>query len=126
VDERRGRVDYGNNDNKTPRRRDIQKDGLGFFVFFFSMKWGIFDAGTKSTGERGSGRIYKNLAEFTKNASEGVLLLQEWKIFCIFALSFSTQDNKKVYKMKSEAEEKQKRKTVTNIFSKLINNIFKT
>ena len=76
------------------------------------MKWGIFDAGTKSTGERGSGRIYKNLAEFTKNASEGVLLLQEWKIFCIFALSFSTQDNKKVYKMKSEAEEKQKRKTV--------------
>ena len=54
------------------------------------------------------------------------MLLQEWKIFCIFALSFSTQDNKKVYKMKSEAEEKQKRKTVTNIFSKLINNIFKT
>jgi len=51
---------------KNPRRRDIQKDGLGFFVFFFSMKWGIFDAGTKSTGERGEwqnlqkfGRIYK-------------------------------------------------------------------
>ena len=41
------------------------------------MKWGIFDAGTKSTGERGSGRIYKNVAEFTKNASEGVLLLQD-------------------------------------------------
>ena len=34
----------------------------------------------------GSGRIYKNLAEFTKNASEGVLLLQEWKKFCIFAI----------------------------------------
>jgi hypothetical protein len=41
------------------------------------MKWGIFDEGTKSTGERGSGRIYKNVAEFTKNASEGVLLLQK-------------------------------------------------
>jgi hypothetical protein len=62
------------------------------------MKWGIFDAGTKSIGERGSGRIYKNVAEFTKIASEGVLLLQEWKEFCIFALSFSTQDNKKVHK----------------------------
>ena len=59
----------------TYRRRDIRKDGLGFFVFFSSMKWGIFDAGTKSTGERGSGRIYKNVAEFTKIASEGVLLL---------------------------------------------------
>jgi hypothetical protein len=54
------------------------------------MKWGIFDAGTKSTGERGSGRIYKNVAEFTKIASEGVLLLQKWEKFCIFALSFST------------------------------------
>jgi hypothetical protein len=66
------------------------------------MKWGIFDAGTKSTGERGSGRIYKNVAEFTKNASEGVLLLQEWKIFCKFALSFSTQDNKKSIRASSK------------------------
>jgi len=48
------------------------------------MKWGIFDAVTKSIGERGSGRIYKNVEEFTenveeftRNASEGVLLLQE-------------------------------------------------
>jgi hypothetical protein len=51
---------------------------------------GDFCAGTKSTGERGSGRIYKNVAEFTKNAFEGVLLLQEWKNFRKFALSFST------------------------------------
>ena len=76
------------------------------------MKWGIFDAGTKSTGERGSGRIYKNVAEFTKNASEGVLLLQEWKNFRKFALSFSTQDNKKVCKMKNESEQQLKRDTV--------------
>ena len=44
------------------------------------MKWGIFDEGTKSTGERGSGGVAeftKNVAEFTKNASEGVLLLQK-------------------------------------------------
>jgi hypothetical protein len=41
------------------------------------MKWGIFDEGTKSTGERGSGRIYKNVAEFSIIASEGVLLLQK-------------------------------------------------
>jgi hypothetical protein len=54
------------------------------------MKWGIFDAGTKSTGERGSGRIYKNLAEFTKNASEGVLLLQEWKNFRKFVAKLRT------------------------------------
>ena len=40
------------------------------------------------------------------------MLLQEWKNFRKFALSFSTQDNKKVYKMKSEAEEKRKRNTV--------------
>jgi hypothetical protein len=32
--------------------------------------------------------LTKTVAEFTKNASEGVLLLQEWKIFCKFALSF--------------------------------------
>jgi len=40
------------------------------------------------------------------------LLLQEWKIFCIFALSFTTQDNKKVYKMIKDSIEEQKRKTV--------------
>ena len=34
------------------------------------MKWGVFDAETKSTGERGSGRIYKNVEEFTKNMAE--------------------------------------------------------
>jgi len=44
----------------------------------------------------------KTVAEFTKIAFEGVLLLQEWKIFCIFAMSFSTQDNKKVCKMKNK------------------------
>ena len=76
------------------------------------MKWGIFDAGTKSTGERGSGRIYKNVAEFTKNASEGVLLLQEWEKFCNFALSFSTSDNKKVCKIKNESEQQLKRNSV--------------
>ena len=57
------------------------------------MKWGIFDEGTKSTGERGSGRIYKNVAEFTKNASEGVLLLQEWEKFCKFAMTFQPKLN---------------------------------
>ena len=40
------------------------------------------------------------------------MLLQEWKIFCIFALSFSSQDNKKVCKMKNESEQQLKRKTV--------------
>ena len=69
---------------------------------------GDFCAGTKSIGERGSGRIYKNVAEFTKNASEGVLLLQKWEEFCIFALSF----NKKVCKMKNETEQQLKRNSV--------------
>ena len=40
------------------------------------------------------------------------MLLQEWKIFCKFALSFSTQDNKKVYKMKNESEQQLKRNSV--------------
>ena len=66
------------------------------------MKWGIFDAGTKSTGERGSGRIYKMWH----------LLLQEWEIFCKFAMSFSTQDYKKVCKMKNKSEQQLKRNTV--------------
>jgi hypothetical protein len=52
------------------------------------MKWGIFDAGTKSTGERGSGRIYKNVAEFTKSSLFGQKLLQVSKIFIIFATRF--------------------------------------
>ena len=39
------------------------------------MKWGIFDAGTKSTGERGIGRIYKNVEEFTKIAILGLFAL---------------------------------------------------
>jgi hypothetical protein len=54
------------------------------------MKWGIFLCGDEKYRGAGSGRIYKNVAEFTKNASEGVLLLQKWEKFCIFALSFST------------------------------------
>ena len=66
----------------------------------------------KKYGRRSSGRIYKNLAEFTKNASEGVLLLQEWEFFCKFAMSFSTQDYKKVCKMKNESEQQLKRNSV--------------
>ena len=40
------------------------------------------------------------------------MLLQEWEIFCIFALSFSTQDYKKVCKMKNESEQQLKRNSV--------------
>ena len=40
------------------------------------------------------------------------MLLQEWKNFRKFALSFSTQDNKKVYKMKNESEQQLKRNSV--------------
>ena len=58
--------------------------------------------GRKVQGSGGVAEFTKNVAEFTKNASEGVLLLQEWEKFCIFALSFSTQDNKKVCKMKNK------------------------
>ena len=89
-----------------------ERHGVDERIPHFSMKWGIFDEGTKSTGERGSGRIYKNVAEFSIIASEGVLPLQEWKIFCTFVLSFSTQDYKKVCKMKNESEQQLKRNSV--------------
>ena len=68
--------------------------------------------GRKVQGSGGVAEFTKNVAEFTKIASEGDLLLQEWKIFCIFALSFSTQDNKKVCKMKNESEQQLKRNSI--------------
>ena len=40
------------------------------------------------------------------------MLLQEWEIFCKFAMSFSTQDYKKVCKMKNKSEQQLKRNTV--------------
>ena len=40
------------------------------------------------------------------------MLLHGCRIFCIFAMSFSTQDNKKVCKMKNESEQERKRKTI--------------
>jgi len=42
--------------------------------------------GRKVQGSGGVAEFTISVAEFTKNASEGVLLLQEWKIFRKFAI----------------------------------------
>ena len=44
-------------------------------------------------GSRGVAEFTKTVAEFTKNASEGVLLLHGWRIFCKFAMSFQPKWN---------------------------------
>jgi hypothetical protein len=52
------------------------------------MKWGIFDAGTKSTGERGSGRIYKNSGRIYKKCIRGRFALAGMKNFLYICLVF--------------------------------------
>jgi hypothetical protein len=55
------------------------------------MKWGIFDVGTKRTGESGGvAEFTKIVAEFTKNASEGRFALARMKNFLYICHVFST------------------------------------
>ena len=57
-------------ESMTYRRRDIRKDGLGFFVFFSSMKWGIFMRGRKVQGSGGVAeftKMWKNLQKIWQN-----------------------------------------------------------